>query len=138
MQDICKSFCLLKTEAMLLGKFAYIERAIHRSGLFISEKWVVRMRMSDVFKMYDGWVPRIVTIFRVPSFFELNMYLLEGENAIDRMYKLKHKIRNEIWGFEYKKGGFLHAPDSAQEYYAHKSILEKRIVYGGTVATDNY
>ncbi len=60
----------------------------------------------------------------------LDMYFLEGVGAISRMYNLKHQIRYEIWGWKYEKGGFLHAPDTIEEAYFHKSIIAKRKVEG--------
>jgi hypothetical protein len=123
-----ETFCLLKSEAYVVGKNALIEQRIKESGLVISERWKVRLTFSDIFRLYDGWIPRIASIMRLPPFFKLDMYILEGINAVNRMYRLKHKIRYEIWGWEYKKGGFLHAPDSLEEAEIHKSIIENRII----------
>jgi pyrrolidone-carboxylate peptidase len=56
------------------------------------------------------------------------MFILEGNNAIHRMYRLKHRIRHEIWGRKFEKGGFLHAPDSPEEARNHESIISRRII----------
>jgi hypothetical protein len=90
--------------------------------LDITEIWSVRLTCGDIFRLYEGWIARI------PPLFNLDMYIIEGPDAIKRMYRLKHHIRYEIWGFRYKKGGFLHAPDSIEEAWRHKSIIKKRIV----------
>ncbi len=123
-----ETFCLLKSEAYVLRKKTLIERRIQESGLVITQRWKVRLRFSDIFQLYDGWVPRIANVMLFPPLFELDMYLLEGVGAIGRMYNLKHQIRYEIWGWKYKKGGFLHAPDTVEEAYYHKSIIAKRKV----------
>lgn len=128
METMRETFCLLKSEAYILGKQAFIERRIKESGLVISERWKVRLTFSDVFRLYDDWAPRIASIMRLPPIFKLDMYIIEGNNAINRMYSLKHRIRYEIWGREYKKGGFLHAPDSLEEARGHKSIIANRII----------
>lgn len=128
MENMQKTFCLLKPEAYITGKNTFIEQRIKESGLLISEKWKVRLTFNDIFRLYDGWIPRIASIMRLPPLFKVDMYLLEGTNAINRMYGLKHKIRHEIWGWEYKKGGFLHAPDTLEEARRHKSILSNRII----------
>ncbi len=94
----------------------------------ISERWKVRLTFTDIFSLYDGWTPRIASIMRFPPLFKLDMYILEGIDAINRMYSLKHKIRYEIWGREYKKGGFLHTPDTLEEARGHKSIIENRVI----------
>ncbi|WP_148278067.1 hypothetical protein [Desulfobacula toluolica] len=96
--------------------------------MVISERWKVRLTFSDIFRLYDGWIPRIASTMRFPPLFKLDMYILEGANAINRMYSLKHKIRYEIWGWEYKKGGFLHAPDTVEEACRHESIIANRII----------
>lgn len=127
-ENIEKTFCLLKPEAYIIGKKAFIEQKIKESGLMISERWKVRLTFSDIFRLYDGWIPRIAFIMRFPPLFKLDMYILEGADAVNRMYSLKHKIRYEIWGWENRKGGFLHAPDTLEEAYRHKSIIANRIV----------
>ncbi len=126
--NIQESFCLLKTEAYFLKKKHYIFDRIRASGLNITENWAVRLTFGDIFRLYEGWIARIVSTMRLPPLFDLDMYLLEGPDAIGRMYRLKHQIRFEIWGFQYEKGGFLHAPDSTAEAYRHKQIIERRIV----------
>ncbi len=123
-----ETFCLLKPEAYILRKKTLIERRIQESGLVITERWKARLTFSDVFQIYDGWAPRIANVILFPPLFELDVYLLEGINAIKRMYNLKHQIRYEIWGWKYEKGGFLHAPDTVEEMYHHKSIIAKRKV----------
>lgn len=127
-QNIQETFCLLKSEAHLLGKQRYIKSRIEESGFVITEKWAVRLTFGDVFRMYKGWTPRIATLLRFPPLFKLDMYLLKGHDAIHQMYHLKHQIRREIWGFQNKKGGFLHAPDSISEAQEHRSIIEKRVI----------
>ena len=127
-ENMQETFCILKSEAYITGKNAFIEQRIKESGLVISERWTVRLTFSDIFKLYHDWIPRIASIMRFPPFFKLDMYILEGTNAINRMYRLKHRIRFEIWGWEYRKGGFLHAPDSLEEARSHKSIIESRII----------
>ncbi|RLC19590.1 MAG: hypothetical protein DRI57_06840 [Deltaproteobacteria bacterium] len=126
-ENIQETFCLLKSEAYIIRKNAFIEQRIKESGLLISERWKVRLTFSDIFRLYDGWIPRIASVMRFPPLFKLDMYILEGTDAINRMYSLKHKIRYEIWGWEYKKGGFLHAPDTIEEAHRHKSIVSNRI-----------
>jgi hypothetical protein len=123
-----ETFCLLKSEAYLVGKSAMIKKRINESGLRIVEHWKVRLAFSDIFRLYDKWIPIITTIFRFPPLFKVDMYILEGDNAVSRMNTLKHKIRYEIWGWEYKKGGFLHAPDTPEEAGNHKKIITRRIV----------
>jgi hypothetical protein len=123
-----QTFCLLKSESYIFGKSAVIEQRIKESGLIISERWKVRLSFGDIFKLYNGWIPRLASLIRFPPLFKLDMYILEGVDAINRMYKLKHKIRYEIWGWNFRKGGFLHAPDTIEEARIHKAIISKRIV----------
>ncbi|QTA81820.1 Nucleoside diphosphate kinase-like domain-containing protein [Desulfonema limicola] len=123
-----ETFCLIKSEAYIMRKNDLIVQRIKESGLIISEIWKVRLTISDIFKMYDKWIPRISSIMRFPQLFNIDVYIIEGQDAINRMYRLKHKIRYEIWGWEYKKGGFLHCPDSIEEAFKHKSIISKRIL----------
>ncbi|MDM8539232.1 hypothetical protein QUF70_20960 [Desulfobacterales bacterium HSG17] len=112
----------------ILRKNDLIVQRIKESGLKISERWKVRLTISDIFRMYDEWIPRIASTMRFPQLFKLDVYIIEGREAINRMYRLKHKIRYEIWGWEYKKGGFLHTPDSLEEAQEHKSIISNRII----------
>lgn len=128
MKNIQETFCLLKSEAYVTRKNILIEQRIKESGLTISEIWKIRLTFSDIFKLYNGWIPRITSLMRLPPLFKLDMYILQGVNAIERMYNLKQKIRYEIWGWQYKKGGFLHAPDSTDEAYKHKLIIANRII----------
>jgi nucleoside diphosphate kinase len=123
-----KTFCLLKSEAYLAKKDSYIEQRIKNSGLVITERWKVRLTFGDILRMYDSAIPRITSIMRFPPLFKLDMYILEGNDAINRMYRLKHRIRYEIWGREFKKGGFLHAPDSLEEARRHQSIIANRMI----------
>ena len=127
-QNIQESFCLLKTEAYLLKKKNYIFKRIRSNGFDITEIWSVRLTFGDIFRLYEGWMARFVSMMRIPPLFNLDMYIIEGPDAIRRMYRLKHQIRYEIWGLRYKKGGFLHAPDSIEEARRHKSIIKRRIV----------
>ncbi|MCX4027206.1 hypothetical protein H0A36_08610 [Endozoicomonas sp. SM1973] len=85
-QNIQQTFCLLKSEAHLLGKQSYIKSRIEQSGFTITEKWSVRLTFGDVFRMYQGWVPRIATVLRLPPLFKLDMYLLEGQDAMLHTY----------------------------------------------------
>ncbi len=130
-----ESFCLLKSEAYLFKKAGFIESKIRSSGLNIVDQWSVKLSFWDTFAMYPGWVPRLTMSLRFSPFFKLDMFLLEGDDAIRRMYQLKHQIRQEIWGREFKKGGFLHAPDSVEEDREHKAILYRRKIYTDTIAT---
>ena len=122
------TFCLLKPEAYLTGKNKFIEKRIIESGFKISERWKVRLALGDVFKLYDRWIPRITSIIRFYPLFKVDMYILEGVDAINSIYNLKHKIRYQIWGWDYKKGGFLHTPDSLEEARTHIEIISNRIV----------
>jgi hypothetical protein len=126
--NIEESFCLLKIEAYLLNKKDYIFKRIKESGLSITEIWSVRLTFGDIFRLYEGWIARTVSLLRVPPLFDLDVYILEGPNAIHCMYNLKHQIRYDIWRAKYKKGGFLHAPDSVDEARRHKRIIERRVV----------
>lgn len=123
-----QTFCLLKSESYIFGKDTIIEQRIRESGLKITERWKVRLNFGDIFKLYKGWIPRLASLMRVPPIFKLDMYILEGHDAVDRMYNLKHKIRHEIWGFGFRKGGFLHTPDCIEEARIHKGIISKRII----------
>jgi hypothetical protein len=126
-KEIQESFCLLKSEAYLLGKKDYIDRKIKASGLGVTEVWTVRLTFGDIFRLYEEWIPRIVMIMRIPPLFDLDMYILKGPGAVNNMHNLKHHIRNELWRFRFVKGGFVHAPDSIEEAYQHKRIISKRI-----------
>ncbi len=123
-----QTFCLLKSESYIFCKNTIIEQRIKESGLKISERWKVRLSFGDIFKLYNGWIPRIASLMRFPPLFKLDMYILEGNDAVNRMYNLKHKIRYEIWGWDFRKGGFLHTPDSIEEAQIHKTIISKRII----------
>lgn len=123
-----QTFCLLKSESYVFGKKAIIEQRIKESGLRISEIWKVRLSFGDIFKLYNDWIPRLASLIRFPPLFKLDMYILEGNNAVNLMYNLKHKIRREIWGWGFRKGGFLHTPDSIEEAIVHKTIISKRII----------
>lgn len=123
-----QTFCLLKSESYIFGKKNFIEQKIKESGLTISEIWKVRLSFGDIFKLYNGWIPRLASLMRFTPLFKLDMYILEGIDAVNRMYNLKHKIRYEIWGWGFRKGGFLHTPDSMEEARIHKSIISKRII----------
>ena len=125
-ENIEESFYLLKTEAYLFKKKNYIDQRIKESGLVITEKWKVRLTFSDIFQLYENWIPWITTIMRMPPLFKLDICFLKGRDAINLMYQLKHQIRKEIWGREFKKGGFLHTPDSIEEACRHKLIIAKR------------
>ncbi|MDM8555227.1 hypothetical protein QUF75_10890 [Desulfococcaceae bacterium HSG7] len=126
--NIQETFCLLKPEAYITNKTVFIKQRIEESELSIIGRWKVRLTFSDIFRLYNGWIPRIASIMRLPPLFKLDMYIIEGRDAINRMYRLKHAIRYEIWGWEYKKGGFLHTPDSIDEAHIHKSIIANRIL----------
>ncbi len=123
-----ETFCLLKSEAYITNKAVFIRQRIEESELSITGRWKVRLTFSDIFRLYNGWIPRIASIMRLPPLFKLDMYIIEGRDAINRMYRLKHAIRYEIWGWEYKKGGFLHTPDSTEEAHIHKLIIADRII----------
>lgn len=111
-----------------MKKQRFIEKKIQESGLLIKEIWSVRLSVGDILRLYHGWIPRVVSILRLPPLIKLDMYILEGPDAISSLYRLKHQIRREIWGFENKKGGFLHTPDSLDEAHRHKLIIKRRIV----------
>ena len=117
---------MLKTEA-LLGHGDFIRCRIEQAGLTITETWHLRLRFADVFAMYPEWQPRVATLVRLPPLFETRCYRLVGENAITTMHALKYQIRRQIWGFEFRKGGFLHAPDSVEEFREHRKIIARRI-----------
>jgi hypothetical protein len=123
-----QTFCLLKSEAYIFSKKTIVEQRIRESGLKISERWKVRLSFGDVFKLYNGWIPRISSLMRFPPLFKLDVYILEGHDAVNRMCNLKYKIRSEIWGWDYRKGGFLHTPDCLEEALLHKAIISKRII----------
>lgn len=121
-----ETFCLLKSEAYVFNKASFIESKVKNSGLTIVDHWQVKLFYRDTFAMYQGLIPRITMSLRFSPFFKLELFFLEGDGAIDRMYRLKHQIREEIWGWRFQKGGFLHAPDSVTEYNEHKAILRQR------------
>ena len=121
------SFCLLKSEAYLFNKKAYIESRLRQQGLEITEVWQVKLTIADFFQIYDSWTARFFSILRTPPLFTLDLFILEGEDAITQMHTLKYRIRQEI-AFGFKKGGFLHAPDSVAEARRHKAILSNRVV----------
>jgi len=127
------TFCLLKSESYIFGKDTVIKQRISESGLKITGRWKVRLKFSDIFKLYNGWIPRIASLMRFPPLFKLDMYILEGHDAVNLMYNLKHEIRYEIWKFGFRKGGFLHTPDSIEEARIHKAIISKRIIEVFTV-----
>ncbi|WP_212637841.1 hypothetical protein [Desulfocicer vacuolatum] len=116
----------MKSESYIFGKKNIIEKRIKENGFTITERWKVRLTFGDIFRLYHGWIPRITTLMRLPPLFKLDMYLLEGHDAVNRMYRLKHRIRHEIWGRDFKKGGFLHTPDCMEEARIHKAIISKR------------
>jgi len=128
-----QTFCLLKSESYIFGKDTIIKQRIKESGLKITERWKVRLKFGDIFRLYNGWIPRLASLMRFPPLFKLDMYILEGHDAVNRMYKLKHEIRYEIWGLGFRKGGFLHTPDSIEEARIHKAIISKRIIKVFTV-----
>ena len=128
-----ESFCLLKSEAYLLGKSGLIARRIEQSGLTVTGHWTVRLHLSDVLRLYQGCAARTASLFRLPPLFALDMWLLEGPEAIARMHDLKYRLREELWGFAFRKGGFVHAPDSPEEARRHKAILAARRI--GSAAT---
>lgn len=123
-----RTFCLLKTEAYITGKRDFIVQRIVEGGLMICERWKVQLTFSDIFRLYDSLIPRVTSILRFPPLFKLDMFILEGDHAIHRMYLLKHRIRHEICGRKLRKGGFLHAPDSIEEACRHESIIANRII----------
>lgn len=123
-----RTFTMLKPESYLFNKADFIMTRVTDSGLDIVAQEVICLSFKDVFDMYPGWKARLTICARFPPLFQVDVIYLEGVCAIRRMNNLKHQIRNEIWGREYKKGGYLHAPDSVAESQLHMDIIAKRIV----------
>lgn len=121
------SFCLLKSEAYLFNQKDYIESRLRQQGFRITEVWQVKLTVRDFFHIYSGWTARFFSILRTPPLFTLDLFVIEADDAIARMHTLKYQIRKDI-AFGFKKGGFLHAPDSVEEAARHRAILMKRIV----------
>ena len=125
------SFFLLKSEAYLFRRADFIKREVEARGFKIIETWKVRMKFSDIFKIYEGFAPRVATTLRFPPLFELDVCFVKNgvkRDVIDALCELKREIRKELWGLSWLKGGFLHSPDCPEELRKHSQILEKRIV----------
>ncbi|MBB1485183.1 hypothetical protein [Oceanospirillum sediminis] len=131
--DSRTSFCLLKSEAYLFNKKAYIESRLLQEGLQVTEIWQVKLTLRDFFQIYDSWAARFFSVLRTPPLFTLDLFIVEGDDAIARMHTLKYQIRQEI-AFGLKKGGFLHAPDSVAEARQHRAILLQRVVSKTTIS----
>ena len=84
-----QTFCLLKSESYIFSKNTIIEQKIKKSGLKISERWKVRLSFGDIFKLYNGWIPRLASLMRFPPLFKLDMYIIEGNDAVSRMYNFR-------------------------------------------------
>jgi hypothetical protein len=118
------SFCLLKSEAYLFRKAAYIERLIRESGLEIVDVWKVKLTFRDVFRMYPGLMPRITMTLRLLPLLYVDLFIVRGPAAVRRMRELKYQLRREMWGL--KAGGFLHTPDNSVECRDHMLIMAER------------
>ena len=118
------SFCLLKSETYLFGKATYIERRIRESGLEVVDVWQVKLTFRDVFRMYHGLMPRLTMTLRLLPLVYLDLFILRGPEAVQRMRELKYQLRREMWGL--KVGGFLHTPDNSVEYRDHMLIMAER------------
>lgn len=121
--DTDLSFCLLKPESYWFGQQAAIERRIVASGLSIVARYQVKVSFNDILTMYRGRMARITMTLRMPHLRYLDMYVVQGDDAITRMDALKLQIRNDMLGL--RLGGFIHAPDCLEEFNAHIDILAK-------------
>lgn len=119
------TFCLLKPESYIFRKTKYLEFSLKNSGLTIVDHWVIRLKYHDIFGLYQDWFPRITMSLRFYPLFDVDVFFLEGCQSIKRMNTLKYKIRNELGGFI--TGGYIHAPDSADEFHTSNKIFSKRI-----------
>lgn len=115
------SFCLLKPETYWFGKKSRIEQYIADSGLTIVAKHQVKLSFKDILNLYPGRMARITMTLRMPYLMQLDLYIIEGPQAISRMHQLKFQIRHKMMGL--KMGGFVHAPDSPEELDKHMAIL---------------
>jgi len=116
-----QSFCLFKLETYLLRKQPYIMRRIEESGLEVVDTFRVRIAYRDLLTIYQEPVPRITMSLRWWPFKKLDLYVLEGPDAIDRMRRLKYRIRRELLGVAL--GGFVHAPNDLTELHKDMGVL---------------
>lgn len=118
------TFCLLKPESYIFRKTEQVKLSLKESGLTIVDHWVIRLKYHDIFGLYQDWFPRITMSLRFYPLFDADLFFLEGNQSIKRMHNLKFKIRNELGGFIV--GGYIHAPDSTDEFYKSTKIFSKR------------
>lgn len=117
------TFCMLKTEARLLGKRPYIERRLAEEGFEIVGQWIVRPGIRDICQMYPGTLARLGTLLRMPFLFGARVYWVRREDGIRAMDIFKKQIRRELWSMFGARGNYLHAPDCFDELCAHSQIL---------------
>lgn len=115
------TFFLLKPETYLLDKKSQILTRIAAEGFKIIHSQQIKLTFKDLMRMYRNSKARITMSIRLPHLMYLDLYIVEGNRAIDRMHQLKYQIRKDILGWNI--GGFLHAPDSIEEFLAHMDIF---------------
>lgn len=125
MSRVEMTFCMLKTETILFRKAAYIKRRLVEEGFEIVGEWTVRPSVRDIFRMYPGTAARLATVLRFPYLIGSHVYWIRRANGINTMDQTKRALRKEIWGPLRIRGGFVHAPDSVDELFAHTRILEQ-------------
>lgn len=134
---------MLKTEALILNKEAFIKRRLVEEGFALIGEWHVRLTVADVFRMYKTPIPRIATLLRMPFLVKTKVIWVRRSDAVKRMHVTKQRLRQEIWGRRFDKGGFIHAPDSDSELIEHAGILSSRVRYSvfgdnGRVAASSF
>lgn len=123
---------MLKPETYLLNLSDEIVARVKEKSYQVTEHWKVRIQISDIFDIYQGFLPRASTLVRFPQCFDLDVYFVEKQSAIRDLNTLKREIRADLWWPVVSIGSFLHAPDSREEYDLHVDILSKRIIASET------
>lgn len=115
------TFCLFKPETYLLSKQNQILKDMTDAGLKVVSQHQIKLTFRDLFRMYRSTKARVTMSIRLPHLMNLDLFIVEGENAINTLHSLKYQIRRDLLGWNI--GGFLHAPDSIEEFKAHMNIF---------------
>lgn len=115
------TFFLLKPETYLLDKKPQILQRISDEGFNIIAEQKIKLSFTDLMRMYRSARARITMSIRLPHLMHLDLYIVEAKGAIGKMHALKYQIRKDLLGWNI--GGFLHAPDSIEEFKAHMNIF---------------